>query len=186
MKRFILVGVVLMLSLALLSANAWAQKDEKKNAPNKSGIKALEADLAAEVDARSAGDTNLQNMIDAIVSTPGAKGDTGPPGPPGPAGQPGPIGQSGTAGIYQEEFEVEVGPLKNVGASATCARGFTDLIIGGGAAVRDINGRPLYGPDVFVVSYPEAGYRWRADMYNGAEETIYLTVYAICATGPEY
>ena len=80
MKRLILVGVVLMLSLPLISANVLAKKDGNKNSQKSSGKKALEASLAAETLARETGDTNLHDLIEAIQLTPGPKGDPGPAG----------------------------------------------------------------------------------------------------------
>jgi len=85
MKRLILVGVVLMLSLTLISANVLAKKDGKKNSDKNSRIQALEAE-----------DIIIHERIDNIP--PGLQGPPGPKGDPGDTGPQGPIGPQGPQG----------------------------------------------------------------------------------------
>ena len=82
MKRFILVGVVFMLSLTLLSANVWAKSKAEKN---KADIKNMNGGLPA-----------LERRVSAIED---AGGVQGPPGEQGPQGIQGPAGADLPAGL---------------------------------------------------------------------------------------
>ena len=96
MKRFILIGLSLLLSFMLLSVNAWAVDDadiqvlqtevssaKSKADKNKADIESMKGGLPAEVAARKAADEALQQQIDTIELTPGPQGDPGPPGTDG-------------------------------------------------------------------------------------------------------
>jgi len=107
-KRFVLIAVLFSF---FLCGNVWAVDDvaiqelqtdvsstKSKADKNKADIENLKGGLPAEVAARKAADTDLQNQLNNIQLTPGPPGPEGPAGPPGAGGAQGPPGPQGPAG----------------------------------------------------------------------------------------
>jgi Protein of unknown function (DUF1566)/Collagen triple helix repeat (20 copies) len=100
MKRFILIGLSILLSFMLLSVDAWAVDDAT--------IQEIQNDATTAKNKSNSNDgkitglydnvENLQNQIDNIQLIPGPEGPAGPQGPAGAVGPQGPQGEQGLTG----------------------------------------------------------------------------------------